>query len=237
MNIGIVSDIDGTLTGGEAGTPDSTLLGRFAHAAARFAYLGYATGRTFTDAVERIGTSGLPEPAFWVCELGGEVRLPDGRRVPVVQPERVAALHLLREKIVTAAEEHGCISMETHKARLSLQFGELQDAEGFGRLAFGWGLTHVLTSPNACDTHTVDLLPEGAGKGPGIRAAITALGLTPRFLYFGDADNDVCALDAAQQGYLMPHASLRVRIASPDSLVLNRAGLNGVIDILTGFEG
>lgn len=232
MRRGIVCDIDGTMVGGSAGYPSPEVVARFNTAASVFDFVGYATGRRYEDARSLIGSTGLVVPDFWVCELGCDIRSPKGSVLG--EADRAAALRLrwAEAPLSATAWRHGCIAVETYTSRVCFRFASLGRALAFRRELTTAEFVNVLTSPDSLGMHTIDILPAGGGKASGIRIAIAALSLPSAFIYFGDADNDICALTSAETGYLMPHSPDRVRRSVPRCSVLLDAGLEGIISVI-----
>eukprot|EP01061_Rhynchopus_euleeides_P010460 TRINITY_DN19930_c0_g1_i1.p1 TRINITY_DN19930_c0_g1~~TRINITY_DN19930_c0_g1_i1.p1 ORF type:complete len:256 (+),score=65.15 TRINITY_DN19930_c0_g1_i1:53-820(+) len=234
-------DLDGTFLGGPQAGRDAlySLIEQNRHACV----LIYATGRQYKDVVKM---KGLPQPDFFVCDVGASVYHGNGEYVEEVQQwintawgtdsaERiskvVADVSGLRYQNDLPEYEHGrrvsfCYDKKDVPEETLASIKQDLDSEGF----------HTIISHG----HFIDVLPGGVGKGPTLQRLL-ALHDHPveRLVIAGDTYNDYTMFELAQRGLAgimvsNGDAQLREAVASLENVF--HATAPGAAGILEGLH-
>jgi len=192
----LISDIDGTLVGGEA-EEDADALAELTRALERnHVGFGVASGRSLELVEEAIRSYGLPDPQVIVCNVGSEIRYGPSRledrgyrRHLDAQWRPDAIREVLRDLGVEPQPDE---NQTPHKLSYYLDDGgrldEIEaafDERGLRR--------HTIWSHG----RFLDVLPHRAGKGKAIRYLAGKWGLEPKNVAVaGDSGNDTEMLRA-----------------------------------------
>lgn len=195
----------------------------------------YATGRTFEHAREGIAELDLPHPDFWVCELGTRVFDRSGKEIG---PDLSRESDTLKKIVPELAGGFGAERCESYSYRVAVRFsGDARRmADVFAaEVARRTTAVSIFTDPDGFGGVSVDVLPSGCDKWTAIQQ-LPAFRLHPaEVAYFGDAENDLTALDRAKWPVLMPNCTERLKKRLAGKAV-HHAPLPGLRGILAMIE-
>lgn len=206
----LVTDLDGTWLPAPGQLPHLRYL-ESALRARPEAVLTFATGRTFTSALEAIERWGLHPPHHLITDVGTAIfhRTPDGGWAEdPVWTERVAAVwdasaadRVLAEGLPSSVQRQPGV---TPIRRLALQVadgGVVGEAEAdLTQACRAQGLSADILSSHGL---YLDLLPLGVQKGAAIAFLQTSLGLPRPLVGCGDSANDLALFEVVDLPILM----------------------------------
>ncbi|GJE76573.1 HAD-IIB family hydrolase [Methylorubrum suomiense] len=234
----LVSDIDNTLVGCEAG------LGIFRRWRSRQAGLafGVATGRSFHSAMAVLEQQDSPQPQVMITSVGSEIYHLDANGVTYTADaawrtavstgwDRSAVNAALAE--LDALVPQGPLEQRTHKLSF---FGDAVTARRVRDRLAAAGL-----SANVIHSHGryLDVLPAAASKGSAVDHVRALYGLPERAVFVaGDSGNDVEMLRARTQAIIVANYSdgLATNAALAHSYVARASHARGIIEGVLHFR-
>ncbi|HSL97627.1 MAG TPA: HAD-IIB family hydrolase [Candidatus Deferrimicrobiaceae bacterium] len=215
----LVTDLDGTLVG------DDAALDRFADwlRARRDEFtLVYATGRTRESVARLVAETPAPEPDVLISLVGTEIHDRDGRPWPGWF-ERFAGWDAEQARRALEADERLEIQPAWAQSGLKASYfaaglDELELSSIADRLRRSGLSARLVYSGDLF----LDVLPDGAGKGPAAMAVAGSLGTSPvDVLTFGDSGNDIGLFEGGFRGTVVANASPELRLAVDGSAYLS----------------
>ena len=199
----LACDIDGTLTGCQAGAAAFRDW-----ATDRDIPFVVATGRSISEARAVLADWSLPDPDAWITAVGTELHRPGpGGRLALCPDfaaevardwDRDAALEALRAAGATLQAP-----IEQRRWKLAC-FGDAAEAERLRPRLTARGL-HLRVVPS--HGHLIDILPPHGGKAAAIRAFARTHALTPRHcIVAGDSGNDIDMLTTCGRAIVVGNA-------------------------------
>nr|VFK55996.1 MAG: hypothetical protein BECKTUN1418D_GA0071000_103915 [Candidatus Kentron sp. TUN] len=213
----------------------------------------YVTDHYLSLAIESQKTFKLPDPDYWICNLGTEIHdamgNPDKDWENKMGPtfNRKALLSVLKGNPNLRAQEEE--KQGPHK--LSFNYLELIDdtlrtwmSTRIGEVADGIRL--IDTVADSSESASIDLVPTTAGKAQALSYLMEKLGLPKTRVFFsGDSENDLDVLMSGVCGTLLGNAAravqdkVRERAENTESarLILSRGYYgDGIIEGLRAYD-
>lgn len=217
------SDLDGTLFPNTSLRAASGCLERTRHLLDALSKAGcptcYVSGRYLDLAREGLADFGLPEPTWWICNVGTEIYDAAGRLDRTW--ERRLGPPLDREGLwrslapVSRLAPQEPAKQGPHK--FSFYYPEALDEELRAELVSrvsecGSGLMLVTSFEEATGRALLDVLPDGAGKAKALEHVAASYGLAPGRVFFaGDSGNDLDVFTLGCCGMLVGNTPEAVR--------------------------